>query len=433
MPLIFVMTQIAFALFGGAVIVVIYKYYRYMLCKPSMQLLIFSFIFYIVPALYYQNELYDWMGNPLELVLWIDFYFVLTLILTVFVANENAKVVYRHIIRIPSRVELNQRLLHRVLTLNVIIVILCSAYYLSVVEFYDTGLYALVTGDPLYTLIRENSLKLQQSVLLKYSFTIMCSAFVPIAVASAVLLFKGSKGMVTRVVLVGVIGILMLAASLAGTRYNLIASCLLLLFIIFYMQGMVIKTRYLVIGFSLSIMLPIMTILREGVNLDFSTLILYLVDNTFQRIFQVPLETGAWHMDYATNNGAVGIAGIAKLANLFGIQAINLPNVIGLNYTDTDVDSVNANTGFLFSYFAYFGWFALPFVVAMSVLLDVALIWIRRWRSEVLLIAMPCLTLSVLSFMSSDFTTVLLSSGFLVIMFVMNGVDRFYTDRVLAS
>jgi hypothetical protein len=259
----------------------------------------------------------------------------------------------------------------------------------------------------------------------------MCSAFVPISVAASVLIFRQSKGVASRLMLIGVIALLMLAASLAGTRYNLIASCLLLLFIIFYTQGMYIKTTYLAFGLGLSIILPIMTILREGVDLDFGTLFIYLIDNTFQRIFQVPLETGAWHMDYVRSNGTVGIAGIAKLADLFGLQAINLPNLIGLNYTDTDIDSVNANTGFLFSYFAYFGWFALPLVVALSVLLDVSLTWIRRWKSEILLIAMPCLTLSVLSFMSSDFTTVLLSSGFLVIMFMMNVLDQYYTKGVI--
>jgi hypothetical protein len=129
------------------------------------------------------------------------------------------------------------------------------------------------------------------------------------------------------------------------------------------------------------------------------------------RAFATPVWTGIWHTDFVQLNGFWGIRGMPRAAVLLGEKPEPIDNIIALVYAGTTHETSIANTSFLFTYYTYFGFNALPFQVCAILLLDCLVLFYRRISSELLVPGMVVLNLSLHSLASSDFTPLLLTFG----------------------
>jgi len=89
------------------------------------------------------------------------------------------------------------------------------------------------------------------------------------------------------------------------------------------------------------------------------------------------------------------------------------------------VKSVSAVAGYLFTYYSYFGIAALFFSILGLWLIDVALLVYERLSNVMLLPCIAAISLSILAFISSDYTVVWLTHGFGVILLLSWLIDRF--------
>jgi len=137
------------------------------------------------------------------------------------------------------------------------------------------------------------------------------------------------------------------------------------------------------------------------------------------------MDVGSWYIHYAQIHGTFGIASVPKLAVIVGIEPINTPNLIGLTYSYTAVESVTACAGYLFTYYSYFGMASLLLSILCLWFLDVAVLVYKRLSNVMLLPCISAVSLSILSFVSSDYTTVWLTHGFGVILLLSWLIDHF--------
>jgi hypothetical protein len=172
----------------------------------------------------------------------------------------------------------------------------------------------------------------------------------------------------------------------------------------------------------------LLTVLREGKTLTGSVFYDYLTRAIFSRVFEIPIAMGAFYVHYAQTYGGFGVAGMAKLATLLGVDPINTPNVIGSLYSGSRLLTVSANSGYLFAYYGYFGMVALPLSLIGVWLLDLAVPLYMRLRLQILLPTVAATSLTTLSFMSSDYTPVLVTHGFAVVVLI-----AWFLNRVLAQ
>ena len=210
---------------------------------------------------------------------------------------------------------------------------------------------------------------------------------------------------------------LLLVVSFTGARSPAAYIILILCFSFLLRKGLPINPFYTIFAFLIVLSLPtVLTLLREGREVNALLFWNYLSSAMLQRLLYVPMLTGLLHVHYAQTQGFLGIAGIPKLAVLLGIEPINMPNLIGLKYLNSTIASVSANTCYLFSYYSYFGWLSFPISILSLWLLDYS-IWIYNKLSDnILLACVAAVSMSSMSFISSEYTTVLLTHGFGVIL-----------------
>ena len=168
----------------------------------------------------------------------------------------------------------------------------------------------------------------------------------------------------------------------------------------------------------------LLSMIREGIALTFENFWLTLSLGIFGRIFWSPVLTGIWYVHYAQTQGFWGIVGIRKLASFLELEGVNIPNHIGLNYMDGVIDSVNANTSFVFAYYSYFGLMGLLLCLILLLCLDYGITVASRLSNGLLIPCLSVLALNSLDFISSDYTTVLLTGGFLVTLFTVTILDK---------
>jgi hypothetical protein len=176
----------------------------------------------------------------------------------------------------------------------------------------------------------------------------------------------------------------------------------------------------------------VLTLVREGKTVDSELLQEYFVEFVAHRILTAPVEVGLWYMHHAQSVGPMGIGAIPKLAAILGVPPINAPNEIGLYYFETKLASVNANAGFLFSYYGYFGILSLWLSVCLLWLLDLALLVLRRVGDDLILPTTATMAVNALAFVQSDFTVALVTHGFAATLLAGAGLSWLSGRRALA-
>jgi len=398
-------------------------YHRFLLIKPSM-IVIVSFHFMIQCAGTFSSEyIWSYLPNPWMFAFLIHAFPLFGAGVSFLTWRKNTRKVFQQL--------LNHKLYLKPRNKAIILLSLCIAIsaftYLSYIPFYQTGLWTIFTDFKNAAQARENSLKLIINPLIKYGYSFIMSVFVPLLSVLVFnrLLFNLKKKSPIKVIayiffFVGLLVVVSFTGARSPAAYIILIVCLSFLL----KKGLPINPFYTIATFIIVLSLPTMlTLLREGREVNALLFWSYLSSGMLQRLFHVPMLTGLLHVHYAQTQGFLGIAGIPKLAVLLGIEPVNMPNLIGLKYLNSTIKSVSANTCYLFSYYSYFGWLSFSISLLGLWLLDYS-IWIYNKLSDNILL--PCVasvSISSISFISSEYTTVLLTHGFGIILILSLVLD----------
>jgi len=420
---LFVTLSYALTLAGTVWLFALFRNKRYLFVKPSIVLLVWTHILFQWPsaifAAYYEMVLPD----PYTFLLLIHGFVFLGLLLSEVTGRQQAEDVFARITS-NSPVNISKPL--------IVLAIYCSAVvaiYLWAVPFSQTGLYVIVVKPELAALARSQSLKGLASPVLTYLYSTMASGAAPllaVLIAMQLLAKFRSRSVIGVFSLLILFAALLLAASLPGARGTAVKLLLVVVIAFLLRKGLPFRpVRFVLITAGILAPAAILTLLRESQSITASNFVQYLGNYIFSRAFIMPLQTGAFYVHHAQTHGFIGIAGIPRLAELIGVTPIDVPDTIGSIYAPRATLSVraSANGGFLLSYYSYFGVIALPLSLALLGLLDLALAVYRNLTQTMLVPAVAAISVGTLAFISSDYTTVLITHGFVAILVFASALD----------
>ncbi len=420
-----------FCLSTSLLLVVSLWRYRYLLVKPSIIVIIFFHLTIQWAATARSAFIESFLPDPFLFMFLGHGFPLIGFLVSFFCGHGAARVVWRRIVN-PQPVSARSR--RKIIFILGSCIAVIAAYYLSQVPLSRTGLVTILTDPTNSYLTREESLKLIDNAFSRYSYRFLVSVFAPLI---AVLLvnqwgwsLKRKHLIESLAITIAIVGILFVV-SLTGARSPPAMIVLTILLALFFRKGVPIKPIYIILAAVATLIFPtLFTILREGRELSLSNFWSYLiVDGMFQRVFISPMNTGLWHTHYAQTTGLVGLGGIPKLAVLFGVQPIPVSNLIYLQYGvqyggGRAIASGTAGTAYVFAYYSYFGVVSFVFSLIGLWLLDLSL-WVYRRLSDTLLL--PCVaavSVTSINFLSGDYTTVLLTHGFGVLLIVALLLNR---------
>lgn len=299
-------------------------------------------------------------------------------------------------------------------------------YYLVRVRFDRTALFALIKNTGTYTAAREESLKLVSDPIARYLYEWHLDFLGAFTAGLLTVYFLDGKryAIPTSKALVPFgYAFVIISVSFSGARSGVASVVLLSLFVIWLRRGMPVAPLYLSLAAILVLLGPVvLTIWREGLTFTFENIGKYY-DSVWTRNFVTTMKTGLYHVDYVQRHGVFGIHGVRPLAILADARYDPVNNIIGLNYMQGTLATVVANTCFVYDYYACFGMLTifLSFVLWLS--LDLALRFVPSGTSVAAAFIGGFWLLSQ-SFISSAFTTALLSHGFLPLVFLAYLANR---------
>lgn len=392
--------------------------YRFLLIKPSMVVAACFHVQVQWAATVLSPDIERYLPQPYD-------FFVLAQVFPLVVLAGSFFLLHRRTADIYSRI--TEKGIHgmeiKVRTLVALFgaVMLILMVYLMFVPLAKTGIYAILL-DPLQAKsARESSLKLLDSALLRYAFSLLKSALAPLlCVLSAVFLvqnlkkFKPGRSALAAMIIL----FTMVAVSLPGARMPAAMLIVTIIFALFTVYKMPLKLSYLLPGALLVMGLPVMfTIFREGQGLDLLIFLDYLKGGVFNRAFVVPMETGMWHVHYAQQSGFIGVSGIPKLAEFLAVEPVTLGNIIYLKYSPYRLYSGLSNTSFVFAYYACFGMVSMIFSVLATWALDFSVLVMEKVNNTAILLGtVAAIVTSSFWFVSTMYTTALITNGFIFIL-----------------
>jgi hypothetical protein len=401
--------------------------YRFLVLKPSVVIIFFFHIQIQWAATFQAAYIEAYLPDPYSFLILSQVFPFFGLAVSFFILHKPFRRVSERIMESNIwSLDLQSRSVW-ILFFSILAIVLI---YLSVVPLSRTGIYAIFR-DPLSSYeAREQSLKLLNNPFLKYGFSFLKSSLAPmLSVFSMIMFFQGfrARRIDHMVIAGGIFSFAMVSVMLPGARMPggiLILTIILAIFIIFKMP---IRPGYIFLSFFLVMGLPVvMTIFREGRELNIFLFFEYLQGGVFKRIFVVPMETGLWHVHYAQVNGFLGVAGVPKLASFLGVMPVPIGNLIYLLYSPYSLVSGVSNTCFVFAYYSFFGILSIVFSWIGLWCLDLAVLVFARIRNRAILLAsVAAIGTSSYWFVSTMFTTALITSGFIVILIVSYFLDRF--------
>ena len=290
------------------------------------------------------------------------------------------------------------------------------AVYLATVPLESLGLVVMFTDPEHSALARERTLKLLSSPLAKYSYTFHRDAFALVLVGLAAL--WRPRRAVLRAGLWGVaVPLLFLSVMLTGARSQAARLVLVLGLLYLLRQGILRRGFVLPLAAAAGVLVvTVLTIARNGLlpDLSLDEITHFMSTAIFKRLFVAPFSDGVLTNLYAQEHGLLGVSGVRLLALLWGVEHVNVPNVVALTYMKNAMASSSANTCFLFDFQACFG--LLPGWILSVVLLcglDHLLYLFRSLKASLLPAFLAALLVATLSLLSSAYTVSLLSHGIL--------------------
>jgi hypothetical protein len=385
---------------------------RFLFVKPSIVLLAFTHIFFQWPSVFLVDKILRSLPDPWSFSFLVNSYVFFGLLVAILSFHDEARLIWAGLgaDAVASRARYGKAIL-----ILGFLVFLVLCLYFSEVPVSSTGLYAILFDPANAVLAREKSLKLLDNKFVAYAYSLMCSSVAPIFAASLGLLLANS---IRRKVfsycagLVLLFGGLSLSVSLTGARAPAVN--------LFIVAGIALLLRYrfrinpLLLGGGLLVTLfpaVVISLMREGKGLR-PEFILEYFNYIFYRAFVDPMDMGIIHSQYSQNFGFFGISGLTKLASLFGMHPVDVPNVVGRYYYPRSLESVSANAGYIYCYYSYFGLSALALLIPSVLILDSSLLVLSRFRRELQVPILAALLFSTLMFITSDYGTVLVTHGF---------------------
>jgi len=348
--------------------------------------------------------------------------------------KQSSKIVWNRIGKVNYSAFLaNRTIIYWLIILSFIIV----SIYLAFVPLAKTGFYNnFKGGDALEaTMARENSLKLLPFTWLKYLYVFYQQSIAIIA-ASLLLLYiiakyQGKKYFAVILYIVVILFILF-GAVLPGERLSGII-ILFGMFITFFFQNKAKFNLLKITAVFILILIPaiIIQIKKYNLNIDIDTISSGFQTIVLDRILSVPLKTGITWIAHVENHGYWGVTGIPKLSEMLGYESINIPNLMMNEYFNVgSIDSAYLNTSFVFAYFSYFKWAALPFLFFFVYILDYVLLFFKTLKPNLLLPTIITVNISCISLISSDYTTLFLSHGFLTTVILAYYLNKITINKI---
>lgn len=309
----------------------------------------------------------------------------------------------------------NNILLYALLLFTLLVL---SIYFLHV-PLRETGLWALFFNPEHSSEIREQSLKLVESTVVRFSYSWYRLLVVPSII---LLIWMKPKSFLRVFVMIFITAVFLLSASLTGERSSVVFIVFTLCVFYMLLYGVQKSLLFFVLLAITSIpFVSLLTIVRSGLvdsmNIEVVTTNLYAIVN---RLFMDPFASGVSTNLYAQEFGLQGVANIRPVAMLFNVPFVDLPNKVGLFiYQDAPIKTVSHNTAFLFDLQASFGLYIGAIMgTALLCLLDLSLYCYRKVNGIFLVILFGLLLRCVLSLTTSSFTTSLNTHGLFWIILV---------------
>lgn len=410
---------------------VFYVYFkkRYLFIKPSILLLCYSIIFFSWPATVLAGYYEEFLPDPYVFAALIHGYVLFGLLISTHTLHESSRVVWS---RVTGGGLLDLKFDTRVIFLLAGMVVVTIAAYLSYHPFSATGLYAIFINPAASAMAREESLKLLESKTIKYTYSLMSSSVAPLLAVMLSFIFlksiKEARFGVSAVSCLLIAG-LFFTVSLTGARVPSVNLLMAMAIAVIFRAGIPFKpAKFILVGALILSPAILISIFREGRGVGFSIYVEFF-RYVVNRVFVIPLDVGSWYVHYTQTEGFFGIAGIEKLALFLGIDTFDIPNFIGVRYAEEGLSTISATSGYLFSYYSFFGLPSILLSLAGLFMLDVAVYVYRRLTPYVLLPCISAVSLSTLAFISSNYTTVWLTHGFGVILVLSLAVNWFAGKR----
>lgn len=427
----FLILNVLCCFFMGGGLYYFIKYNKSLWVKPSVIFLIFNYVFIQVPAALYSGNMFLTTNHYLDFFILSQLLPISILICSAFTFDASAKILWERLKDNCVHDE-NKALIILFLFIGGIV-----GVYLNKIGIINTGIYAILFDTGQATLAREDSLKLLDSPWIKYLYSIMCSAIAPMA--AAVCILKARKEVVRGNIIIagitlGLFGICIGCVSFPGTRWLPMLLVLAGIVAILYKSGF----EALTVGGIVKVSLVLFTIAllvswkREGVSLGLNAIYDYIFRIDYEnftensgvfwtighRVFFMPMKSGVDYLYYANEIGFLGVAAIPKLASLFGVEPINVSNIMYKEFYGSYIDSGTYPTGFIYSYYCYFGPWTIMLDFWLIILLDGIICLYKYVSNELLIPVLSGVFVSVISLIQADFTTALLTHGVLSSVFV---------------
>jgi hypothetical protein len=305
---------------------------RFVFLKPSVLVAAYSFLWFQLPLAAYSSYCEATFKEPWGFAILIHSLVLSGLFIGPLIAPKEAFEIWQRITHM--RDEVARGSVGVLLSLSLLIVLFLIPY-LWFVPLSSSGLYAIFFTPEVATITREESFKVLEGALPRYSYSFLSFALAPLcAVVLSQWFFSGLRRHNAQIIFLSSVGffILLLISSLTGERGRPVE--LLLVSLVAYMLRKGVPIKPVTIGVALSLVLApatILSILREGLELNFDLFMTYF-EGIILRAFRAPFEVASWHVQYVEDHGYWGVAGIPKLAALFGERALNVNNIVGIHY-----------------------------------------------------------------------------------------------------
>lgn len=332
------------------------------------------------------------------------------------------------------------------------------AIYLWYVPFERTGLYALLFRPGELDEYREASMKLLDSRVVVYSFAIMEKVLAPLAGGfAAVMAVKAFRERrfawaLPAAAAVGLAGLPTLLYGARGPLSMVMLAAIVTGLLAFLRQ---LRVAYLA-GALVLVLLPISLVMTLKSNsFDLRTAAYHAV-NILDRAIGRNYIDNVWHVAYVEKHGFHGVGGIEKLAPIFGVEPVDILNVVGREYAgqgastglaflefksapearvpgkvllpspDVDISqTVSSGAAFQTLNYAMFGLWSLPFSLAFVFAMDLLLFAVLRMPKTAVAPVLGALAVPILGLCFSLMTTALASKGLLLIPIVGALVGKF--------
>lgn len=410
------------------ILVIILLRYRFLLIKPTIIIITFFHFRIQWAATFQAGFIENYLPQPFSFFILVQIFPLVGLAVAFFTFHESARMILS---RLSQRSLFSFSLETGVVCILLIIVSVISIFYISNVSFSQTGLYTIFS-DPLKSAeAREASLTLVENQLVKYGFSFLKHVFAPLlSVFLMIFVLKNIKRKYSRSLIASIALVLIFfIVSITGERAASASLILTIIWAFYLNKGMPFRPHYILLAILLVLTPPVLiSILREDQTINLLQFFEYLRGGIFRRVFVLPMEVGLNHVHYAQVNGFVGIAAIPKISALFGIQPIYVANLIYLTYYSYPIKSGLANSCYVLSYYSYFGILSVFLSLFCLWILDFVILVFKKIKNNMLLLAcVASIFTTSISFIANDFTIVLWTHGFLLLLFIPWLLDKLNT------